>query len=388
MVKYTFLIITLFALTACQSTGKLEESSVTVNKSLLNDDYFLGYQDIKIETESDVFELNDAMRNFVNAELLPEKEHRKRARKLLEHIFETNQINISYSSTANLTAIQAYQSKEANCMSLTILAYALAKSANLNVRFQDVQIPEYWVRNGNYNMRTGHINLVLTRPREPSKVVLVEKALTEIDFDPYVVKKRFPKKIVDKATVLAMFYNNKGAQALVEGNHAKAYAYFKASVETAPSFSPSWGNLGILYRFIGDYDLSIESYRYALAINKNNLTTLSNFALLLNHLGEEAMAQQISDTLYKKRRRNPYYYALLADEALHSGEVKASISNYKKAIRLDDSEHEFFFGLAKAHYKDKNMDSAEAALKKAMAVSKSLKQDEKYLAKLNFLRAR
>lgn len=374
------------ALLGCNSTVE-EKPAVYSNKyNLYLDNAFPNSLSANIETEEEIFALSDEMKEMVKTKLLTQKDHRKRANKLLKQLFLTNQIDISYNSQANLIAKDAYNSKQANCMSLTILAYALAKEAGLNVKFQDVQIPEYWVRNGQFNMLTGHVNLLLQRPVEDNRIVLLDRNILEIDFDPYVAKKRFPKREISKATVVSMFYNNKGAQAMVKGDYDLAYAYFKAATIKAPSFSASWGNLAILYRFTENFDVSIDAYRHAIAIDDENLTALSNFAVLLSKLGEEAMALEITNRIYEKRKHNPYFYALLADEELHKGNFESAISFYKKAIRLDQSEHEFYFGLARAYYLNNNSRSAEFALRKAITLNKVKSIDDRYIAKLAVLK--
>jgi len=370
------------ALVACNTTTKVEKVVNTNTGGLYLDQHFSSYQDAVIETEEEIFELSDEMKEMVRTKLLTQKDHRKRANTLLKQLFLTNQIDISYNSQANLIAKEAYNSKQANCMSLTILAYALAKEANLNVKFQDVQIPEYWVRNGEFNMLTGHVNLLLQRPVEDNRIVLLDRNILEIDFDPFVAKRRFPKKEISKETVVSMFYNNKGAQAMVRGEYALAYAYFRAATLKDPSFSASWGNLAVLYRFTEHFDVSIDAYRHAIAIDGENLTALSNFAVLLNRIGEESMASEISNRIYEKRKKNPYFYALLADEALHKGNILEAISYYKKAIRLDQQEHEFYFGLARAYYLNNNNKSAEFALRKAISLNKVKSIDDRYIAKL------
>ena len=48
--------------------------------------------------------------------------------------------------------------------------------------------------------------------------------------------------------VIAMFYNNKGADAIVANSYTRAYSYFRAAATIAPELAQSWVNLGVLYR--------------------------------------------------------------------------------------------------------------------------------------------
>jgi len=369
----------------CQTTNN-SQTSFAINSALYNDEQYEAYKSFIIETEEDVFSIDQAMLTMVETQLLPERDIRRRARKLLMHLFAKENLALAYQSTANLTAIDSYHNQKANCMSLTIMAFALAKAAKLNVKFQEVKIPEYWVRNGQYNMLTGHVNLVVTEPKDVSKMVIFGNDIIEIDFDPFVVKKSFPKKIAKKSTVLAMFYNNKGAQALVKHNFDLAYAYFKQATLIEPSFSSAWGNLGILYKMNGNLALAENVYRYAVTIDKDNLTALTNLTLLLKEQGAMSEVKLIEHQLHKKRINNPYYHALLADEAFFNSKNQLALKHYKKAIKLDDTIHEFYFGLARVYYQINDMVRAKSAIKKAIVFNKVNSTEQKYIAKLNFLK--
>jgi len=326
------------------------------------------------------------MKFMVDKIIRPKKDARMKALTLLDYIFNTENMNIDYQSNANLTAKQTFQSATANCMSLTIMAYSLAKYADLEVDFQDVQIPEYWVRNKSFNMLTGHVNLVVAnKPRNDTKRVFRDN-LIQIDFDPYIVKKHFPKKIISKNTILAMFYNNKGAQALVEQDQVRAYAYFKAATKVAPNFSYGWGNLGILYRLAEQNELAEYAYLKAIKLNKRNLTALTNLAILYRLDNKSNKAKRIEDTLLSYRYKNPYYFALLADEAAYVGDTKLAIKQYKKAIKLDSKIHEFYYNLSKVYYQSGQMKLAKQAITKAIKLNKFSGINNLYTAKLNFLK--
>lgn len=92
-----------------------------------------------------------------------------------------------------MIAQDAYNQKTANCISLTILAYSLAELAGLDAEFQDVRVPEYWVRNGDYNMLSGHVNLQIKRPKQVSSLLLFDSKGIEVDFDPFIQKQNFLK---------------------------------------------------------------------------------------------------------------------------------------------------------------------------------------------------
>ncbi|MEW6982952.1 tetratricopeptide repeat protein [Colwelliaceae bacterium 6471] len=382
---YALFVLMFFLLGACQSTQHQATTSTDIVTNLYLDELFPNNENIVIESEQEIFALDDEMREMVITKLRSEKDTKERALKLIKHIFETENIGVAYASNANVTAREAYHSKSANCMSLTIMAYALAKEANFDIQFQNVKIPEYWVRNGTYNMLTGHVNLKITQSKSPNELILWSKAL-EIDFDPFVAKKSFPKQVINKKTVLAMFYNNKGAQALIKKQYDIAYKYLKTATHTDPHYDAAWGNLGILYRFLGRDDYAKKSYQHAMALDKSNLTAMTNLSFLLKREGNVKEANRLEKLLHEKRIANPYYHALLADEAFYNGENKEAIKHYRKAIKLNNKIHEFYFGIAKAYYKLDDIKAAKRALLKAIAINRVPFTDSQYVAKLNFLK--
>jgi len=380
-----FFIFTLL-LSACQNTNNINHKELIVDESIYLDEYFPNYQDVKIETQNEIFAIDDRMRLMVKEKLMTERNVKKRSMRLLKHIFDQNNIALEYSSTANISAIDAYNSQRANCLSLTIMAYALAKEANLDIEFQDVKVPEYWVRNGSYNMLTGHVNLVITKPKSPHAHIYLGSKILTIDFDPFATKKSFPKVKISQPYVLAMFYSNKGAEALVNKDLTKAYAYFKSATLMEPKFSSAWANLGILYKRIGHFESAKQSYRHAIKVNPENYTAMSNLALLLDDQNDRKELINIRQTLKNQRETNPYYYALLADEAFYEANYKQALSYYRKAIRLNNREHEFYFGLTKVYYALNENEKAQSAIARAISYNRIDSIDLRYIAKLDFLK--
>ncbi|MBA6291319.1 tetratricopeptide repeat protein [Colwellia sp. MB3u-70] len=377
--------ITFILLTGCQSGNRLQNYYLgDIQASEFLDDKFIGYKNILIETETEIFALSTEMKVMAKSMSL-ERDARQKATKLLQHFFSPEDINLAYESGANVIAAQAFKNQAANCLSLTIMAYAIAQEAKLSVAFQRVDVPEYWVRNGRVNMLTGHINLTVLDEKFPDKRLVFQRTGIEIDFDPFVNKMPFEKHKINKNTVLAMFYNNKAATAMVNGDYITAYAYLKKATQVDPLFSSAWGNLGILYRFNGYQQSAIDTYRYAISLNHHNLTSMANLSMLLHAKGSYEEAKRLDSYIIRKRANNPYYYALLGDEKFYQGAYKEALNHYKKAIKLNKNIHEFYFGLAKVYYMLDEVGKAKTYIKKAMAKNNFAQLDKQYLVKLTIL---
>ena len=387
----SILLLTFPLLLSCQSSSLLNKNDANYSQALINtfylDQKFNKPPAFEIESEQDIFMLDEEMIAMVDENLKKSYTQTEKVKALLHHIFSQDNIALSYRSNANVIAKDAFHSQIANCLSLTIMAYALAKEANLNVAFQQVEVPEYWVRNGRYSLLTGHVNLLIKTKNIYDKTGAYGADKLEIDFDPYVRKESFSKQIITKNKVLAMFYNNKGGQALVNENYAIAYQYFKAATQADQTFSSAWGNLAVLYKLTNNNQVAESTYRYAIALKQDNYTALANLAILLRKKGVITEAELIEHKLQTKRNKNPYYQAVLADEQYYQHNYKQAVSLYKKAIRLNQKLHELYFGLAKTYYQMNKIPEAKKAMKTALRLNKVKSTEKQYIAKLNFLNA-
>src|SRR5690606_21210427 len=116
----------------------------------------------------------------------------------------------------------------------TILAYSLAQHANLAVEFQDVLIPEYWTQVQGSSLLNGHVNLRVKEKEDEGGVYrkrIFGKSEYVIDFDLETNKSHFPVRVLQREDVVAMFYTNKSAQALLDHQYDLAYAYLRAALQ-------------------------------------------------------------------------------------------------------------------------------------------------------------
>ncbi|MDG2393816.1 MAG: tetratricopeptide repeat protein, partial [Thalassotalea sp.] len=343
------------------------------------------YQEHKLVEPKDIFALDAEMIEFVDTKLSRIDDPYLRAKALLTKLFNDSASTLRYNKGANLTAIDAYHQQTANCLSLTILAYTLADEANLVVKFQQVEIPEYWVREGSYNMLTGHVNLRVTGDKKSPFIVIWGNNDLLIDFDPYASRHYFTKKVISKERVTAMFYNNRGAQAIVNNEYDLAYAYFKKATQVDAEYSSAWANLGLLYKSVGHYSVAESAYKFAINLNQKNHNAWNNLAILYKSTEQMSQATAIYEYLDKVRLGNPFYHGLLGEEAFYRGDFEQSIVHYNKAKRMNPLEHEFYFGLAKAYYKLGKFKKSQSYLVKAKHHAPFKDIEDKYQTKLSLL---
>lgn len=337
-------------------------------------------------SETDIFSLDQEIRNALDEIDNAYETPSEKTYAVVELIFKRNDEAMLYNSHANLTARESYHSRKANCLSLAVLAYSMVNYLDLHVGFQQVDIPEYWTHQRGISLLNNHVNIrVFAKPKRDQKLVYLMWDDIVIDFDPFSPKKKFPSKLISKDHILAMFYNNLGATAFVEEKHAQAYQYFKLATKVDPSFAGAWNNLGYLYRAHNHYDLAMLSYENALMIDKKDLNTLNNVAVLYEYQGEVEKAQQIHAFILRERQKNPYYHSIQGQEAYSRGELEEAVSHYKDALALDDSEHEFYFGLAKSYFALGKEEQTIRALLQARKYATQRLDRQRYEHKLSVL---
>ncbi|HEX5791711.1 MAG TPA: tetratricopeptide repeat protein [Rheinheimera sp.] len=357
-----------------------------VPEELLTDIAFAG-STIQPETTEQIFALPETTELELSRIVTNTQSIEERTKAALKLIFSYAKDGLLYDNMSTKTASETVASGKANCLSLSILAYSMAKELGMTATFQDIQIPEYWTTAYRQTWLNGHINVRLKQHRvskEFSGMVVLGSDFV-VDFDPYSLKQQFPEKSIEIATVVAMFYNNKAAVAFAQGDHAKAYAYYKAAAKTDPNFSVTWSNLGVLYRVNNMLDLAELSYKHSLALEPDATNTLANLAVLYRQTGNSSEARSLEKRVLAKRNSNPYYFLMLGNEAYRNHDYHDAITNYESAVALDDRNHEAYFGLAISYYALHDSTQATRYMKKARRNAPSNEDQQRYEHKLAIL---
>lgn len=372
-------------LTACQQNNLPQ---VLTPHTLLKDELFQPVARV-IETPEQIFALPDhaktEMRNLVH----PDDSMRVKTDLLLNYLFEKKGTNLLYQNDATLTATETLAARQANCLSLTILSYSLAQEINLVAEFRDIQIPEYWTQNNGRSLLNGHVNLKILGGggHHVSGEVHYEILNYIIDFDMESNKSHFPMRTLTKKQIIALFYNNKAAEAMVHGHEDLAYAYLKAAIFADPLADESWNNLAVLYRQKQQFELAEQAYLLAGQLAPEQLNPKANLALLYQAMGLTEKAEKLTRLVESKRSQNPYYHIMLGHESLNAGQAELAIRYYKKGLALDKKSSEALFGLAKANLSLGLKDKAQNYLMLAEQSAPNRRDRERYQYKLKLLTA-
>ena len=365
---------------ACQSSTDY----VTPSGTLLYDKGFVGFKEIQIESEQEIFTLDDNAKAFVKSTIEPMTNKIDQMEALVRAIFDRSDLNLLYQGDANNTANETFHSRAANCLSMSIMTYAMASEAGFYVDFQEIMIPEFWTRKAGFSLLNGHINLKMFAPHDPSVYMLNARSF-QVDFDPQSSRSGLPKKVVNKHVVMAMFYNNKGADALLRKDYISAYAYFREALLFDPDFDSGWVNLGILYRLSGYFNQAEKTYQHALGLNSDSLTAWENLAYLYTFTGREEQAADILADVEYKRNSNPYYHVNLGEQEMEQEHWDQALAHFRRALALDKSKHEVYFGLARAYFEIGELQQSRRYLKQAKSKAHNRQDEDNYQKKIDFL---
>ncbi len=367
-------------LMACQSSI----IKIPPSEHLLYDQGFTGFSEVSIQSEKQIFYLDDTAKAFVASTLEPMNNKNAQMEALVKAIFDRSKLNLLYQGDANTNANDTFHFQAANCLSLSIMTYALASEAGFNAYFQEIMIPEYWTRRAGFSLLNGHINIKILAPRQVDVFVINNRSY-QVDFDPQPLRYGFPKKVVTKQAVLSMFYNNKGVDAFLKKDFVTAYAYFREALIVEPSFDSAWVNLGILFRISEYFSQAEKAYQHALVINPDSLTALENLAYLYTFTGRIEEAEKILAKVYAQRNNNPYYHVNLGEQEMEQKRWDQALTHFRRALALDKGKHEVYFGLARAYYEIGELQQSERYFKQAKNKASNKHDADKYQSKLEFL---
>lgn len=379
--------VLMLLLAACQQVPESTKLDPTTTAALVGEPVV--DPSIHVETEDEIFYLPTAELDALHTKIAPYSAPFDRSQALLTFIFKRNEIGLEYINGETLTAYQTLQRGQANCLSLTILAYALANSEGFSTEFRDVQIPEYWVTRRGNSFLNGHVNLYIQAlyPPEVATLVFRTGASFLVDFERTMGANRLPHRTIHRADIIAMFYNNKAAEALEANEQTKALAYLQAAIAVQPELSDTWNNLAVLHKRMGKYPLAERAYLQSLQLEPNRSNTMANLAILYEETGRPELAAPLNAQVERIRQSNPYYFLMIGNEASAKGQFDAARSAYQHSLMLNDRIAETHFAFAKILVRQGKFDAAAQHLTKARQLSGPGAERDLYQHKLDVLHA-
>lgn len=364
--KLGCILLCLGALAGCASSNRV---SVAPPEGIWQDAAFHYEPVLVAETRSSLFALDADIVQALRLDHAGATVTERRLELLLSRLYGPTGSRLIYESGHTTGAVETWRNRRGDCLSLTILAYAAARHLGMTAHMQEVRVPLSVDRRDGMDFINGHVNVVV---RNEAEVTFNGKSFGAgsfiIDFEPQAGARRFGQWLTEDA-ILARFYNNRAAEYWVRQDDARAYAYYRAAIATAPDYAPPYANLAQLYARQGLVADAERLLQHAITLDGPSYAPLRALHQLLQSQGRDAEAQRYADLLAKRQDEDPYHWLGLGLGALRDGRHAAAISALEKASALTTGFEEIHYHLGLAYWRSGQVEAARKQLAALSAIN-------------------
>lgn len=333
-----------------------------------------------------LFALDEPMQAYLRQRLPQVRPGSDSRRALLEALFDKSELKLRYDGGQTRTAAEAFAARAGNCLSLVIMTAAFAKHLDLPVRYRSVAVADTYSRTGELYMLSGHVNLSLGPPPTRATSSTDSGAWLTVDFLPQEDLGRQRVTTLPEATIVAMYLNNRAAEALSEGRIDLAYHWAREALLQDPYFSTAANTLAVIYQRADHIAQAEAALRHVLAAEPDHTPALANLAGLLTRAGRHAEAAGVTQTLARLQPVAPFHHFNLGRRAMAAGDYAAARDYFGEELQRQPYQDEVHFWLAQAHWRLGNADLASRHLQLAAEHSMTATSLERYTSKLALLR--
>ncbi len=300
--------------------------------------------------EADLFGLTTEMERFAETATAQVSRSDTKAEALHKALITSSSLGgrgITYSAYDTITGIDAFERREANCISYTLLYVAMARHLGLKAEVNEVILPPTWdMRATDTFLLMRHVNAKVFLPRPNRSFVRVvgtaDVSDIVVDLEMRRFRPHYKQQIIDKDLVAAQFYSNRGMELASEGDARAGFLYLRKALVMSQQASYIWSNFGSVYRRQNLLPEAEAIYLHGLSINPRDYTIMHNLAGLYKEMGNVEQSEYYQKRVRTYRNANPYYMFKRAQEALEKGERDGALVLIKRAIKKEGSEARFY----------------------------------------------
>ncbi len=317
------------------------------------------------------FELDQSLRDYLATRLKPSGGEERRAADIVDFVFYD--LDLQYRLRPTRNAVATFKAREGNCLSFVNLFVGIARANRLNAFYVEVVDAQRWSYAQGTVLSQGHIVAGMN----------VAGHLRTYDFMPYSPKSYRDFQPIDDVTATAHFYNNLGAEALLDGDTARAAELIRTATEIAPRFSKAINNLGVARMRAGDTAGAESAYRRGLEVEPDNPALMTNLLRLLQQTGRRNEAEPLLAHLEELKVSNPFFYLYRGQEALARGETQKALEYMVEALRRESELPEVHVGLAQVYLAVGDLDRARYHVERALKLDATHPEARQLLAMLS-----
>ena len=313
-------------------------------------------------SQQDLFALDPSLVAELGSSKLQRASVEDRIRYLVDTLASTKERPFFYSAGQSTVAAETWRNRSGDCLSLTVLAFAMAQELRLPVTMQELLSTVVFDRRANVDYRVGHVNLYIDRTiTDNGSLSTTGRRGVIIDFEPSYGTSRQGQALSAQG-ILARYYNNVGAAYLAASDWPQAYAHFKAAMLSDPDFSAAAANLALLYWRQG-FAVAAERVLTQTATTSTqpeaSIRTLHRLLLVQGRNDEAARYQALLET---RQKQEPYYWIDRGVAQLKERDFRGAIRSLEFAQTLATGFSELHQYLAIAYLQVDKPDKAQEQL--------------------------
>ncbi len=317
------------------------------------------------------FELSEEVKADVDSLLSPTGDDKKKVQEIVDYIFTG--LGLQYSLLPTRDADETYVARAGNCLSFVNLFVAIGRHQRLNPFYVEVEDYQRWNYSDGVVVSRGHIVAGMT----------VDGELRTYDFLPYKPKSYKKFNPIDDLTAMAHYYNNLGAEALMNDQVEVAEPYLRIANGLAPDFHKAMNNLGIVLMRTGRVAETVVLYERGLELHPDDVPLLNNLARAYQGSGRQQEAMVLLDRMEALNQTNPFIFLYRGEIALAEDDTEAALEFMRQALRTDSEIPEVHLGLAKVFIARGNLDRARHHVERALKLDATHDEARRYAAMLN-----
>lgn len=384
MKSWTLMLAALL-LTGCAS----QKLAVQPPPDLLHDQLFKPPTE-QVDT-SRLFALSPDMREYLDREFRTTNSLKSVQRRLFDALYAKGQLRLEYDSAQTRPAADTFAAKSGNCMSLVIMTAAFAKEMGMPLIYQNVMAGETWSRAGGVYFSSSHVNISVGRRQLDMTVTspgVDSSSFLTIDFLPPEDIRGHQTEVIEEDTIIAMYLNNRAAEALSRDELDNAYAWVRESIRRYPTFSSAYNTLGVIYIRKNSLEAAESALRFAMLRDAQNTVIMSNLQPVLRKLGKFEEADKLAAYAASIDPHPAFQFFDLGMKAMEQGDYRSARDFFAREVKRAPYYHEFHFWLAMAEFKLGENKAANEQLVLAAQTSTTRRDRERYSAKLEHLKMR
>jgi tetratricopeptide (TPR) repeat protein len=309
---------------------------------------------------NDPFEAPPELQVFARQHTLNQQGAAAKVGALVKAIFappEDGGLGITYDDTYTRTPAEAWRDRKANCLTLTALSVVACRSIGLDARYGESLRVSRWRRVGSVIRYERHVVAVVPTGAQGQEIIA--------DFMPEIRRGARLIAPLGSKRVLALYFSNRAVELLDKSKPDDALKFAHQSVEMDPGLGVGWNILGVVQRRQGLDAEAEQSFLKALQVDPRDGAPCGNLESLMRAEGREAEAQMYRDRGLEVRKKDPFFNAFLAEEALQDCNWMEAEKRIKQAIRLLPVESDFYLIQARISLAQGQLKDAIKALEKA-----------------------